>query len=54
MSQILLEKCQNREDLTESELDDQLIDGLLPDYMPNKEDGAPRVTMTSAIALVNR
>ena len=40
--------------MTETEIEEGQVDDLLPQYMPIKEDGAPRVTMSSAIALVNR
>ena len=33
---------------------DSCPEDILPAYMPVREDGAPRVTMDSAIALVNR
>ncbi|RWS31367.1 endoribonuclease Dicer-like protein [Leptotrombidium deliense] len=53
IEQILMESCCGRESPTEQE-SEEFDDNLLPPFMPNKGDGAPRVTINSAIALVNR
>ncbi|XP_077537077.1 endoribonuclease Dicer-S-like isoform X2 [Haemaphysalis longicornis] len=51
----LMNKCHERRAPLESEVVLSFaVDELLPPYMPVREDGAPRITLTSAIALVNR
>ena len=47
-------RCHNRDESSEDDPELHLVDSLIPPYMPNKQDGAPRVTMSSAIQLVNR
>ncbi|XP_033114296.1 endoribonuclease Dicer-like isoform X2 [Anneissia japonica] len=54
IDKILQKRCHNREPHTEEKMDMHIADNLLPPYMPRKEEGAPRVSMTSAISLVNR
>ncbi|XP_071962974.1 endoribonuclease Dicer-like isoform X2 [Antedon mediterranea] len=54
IDKILQRRCHNREPHSEELLDAHITDQLLPPYMPHKEEGAPRVSMTSAIPLVNR
>ncbi|XP_013409876.1 LOW QUALITY PROTEIN: endoribonuclease Dicer-like [Lingula anatina] len=54
IEKILLGKCNECEDQDEEEHDTATVDNLIPPYMPVKEEGAPCVTMSSAIALVNR
>ena len=49
-----MSKCHSRDDHMGDDSDAPLPDKALPPYMPSKEDEAPKVTMTSAIALVNK
>ncbi|XP_065304348.2 endoribonuclease Dicer-like [Dermacentor albipictus] len=52
---ILMNKCHERKAPHSSEVVLSFaVDELLPPYMPVREDGAPRITLTSAIGLVNR
>ncbi|KAL3188582.1 hypothetical protein MRX96_022587 [Rhipicephalus microplus] len=52
---ILMTKCHERKaPLTSEVVLSFAIDELLPPYMPVREDGAPRITLSSAIGLVNR
>lgn len=52
---ILLNKCHERKAPHASEVVlSYAVDELLPPYMPVREDGAPRITLSSAIGLVNR
>ena len=52
---ILSRNCHMRRPPTEQEcLQSFAEDALMEPYMPIKEDGAPRVTMNSAIALINK
>ncbi|CAN8000648.1 unnamed protein product, partial [Ixodes hexagonus] len=52
---ILMTKCHKRKAPLDSEVVLSFaVDELLPPYMPVKRDGAARITMTSAIGLVNR
>ncbi|KAH7941289.1 hypothetical protein HPB49_011722 [Dermacentor silvarum] len=52
---ILMNKCHERKAPLGSEVMLSFaVDELLPPYMPLREDGAPRITLTSAIGLVNR
>ncbi|RWS16251.1 endoribonuclease Dicer-like protein [Dinothrombium tinctorium] len=53
VEQILMQSCNDRRSPTPED-NDENDDQLLPPFMPIKEDGAPRVTLNSAIALVNR
>lgn len=51
----LMTKCHERRAPLDSEVVLSFaVDELLPPYMPVRKDGAPRITLTSAIALVNR
>lgn len=53
--QILAKKCHKREAPLDSEVVLSFaIDELLPPYMPEKKDGAPRIAVGAAINLVNR
>lgn len=52
---LLMTKCHKRKAPLDSEVVLSFaVDELLPPYMPVKQDGAARITMTSAISLVNR
>lgn len=52
---ILMNKCHERKAPLASEVVLSFaVDELLPPYMPIREDGAPRITLSSAIGLVNR
>lgn len=52
---VLMNKCVERRAPLESEVVLSFaVDELLPPYMPVRKDGAPRITLSSAIALVNR
>ena len=52
--QVMTMRCQSREEPEEEAVEARMVDTLLPPYFPVKKDGAPRVTMSSAISLVNR
>lgn len=52
--QILQNKCHFREADSGDQVDVDKVDKLLPPLMPKKEEGAPRVTLSGAITLVNR
>ncbi|XP_070576462.1 endoribonuclease Dicer-like [Ptychodera flava] len=54
IDKILERICHGREMPSEDDIDSHMADTLLPPYMPNKEDGKARVTMTSSIPLINR
>ncbi|XP_064622182.1 endoribonuclease Dicer-like isoform X2 [Lineus longissimus] len=54
MEKTLVTKCRGREELDEEEMDNHLADKYLPPYMPIKKEGTAKVTMSSAIGLVNR
>ncbi|XP_074663232.1 endoribonuclease Dicer-S-like [Tubulanus polymorphus] len=54
IEKILMEKCRRRDEHDEDEMDEHLANDLIPPYIPFKGEGSPRVTMASAIALVNR
>lgn len=55
IEQDLLKKCHGRKVPHNAEIETSyLADELKPPYMPVRKDGAARVTMTSAISLVNR
>lgn len=52
---LLMNKCRERKAPLDSEVVLSFaVDEMLPPYMPVKRDGAARITMTSAIGLVNR
>ncbi|KFM82755.1 Endoribonuclease Dcr-1, partial [Stegodyphus mimosarum] len=50
---MLLSKCHNRAMPSEEEISVHMADSLIPPYMPKGARGA-RITMTSAISLINR
>ncbi|XP_023219961.1 endoribonuclease Dicer-like isoform X2 [Centruroides sculpturatus] len=50
---ILMKYCHQRTETSE-DMPHPIDDDILPPYMPVKKDGAPRITMTSAISLINR
>ena len=54
--QILVSKCHSRElSCLDPEADDDDSDDVMSDfYLPSAHTGAPRVTMTTAIVLVNQ
>ncbi|CAG2100109.1 unnamed protein product [Medioppia subpectinata] len=51
---ILNDCCHNRSVPTEAEIDESFDDQLLEPYMPKSEEGSARVTLNSAIAIINR
>ncbi|CAH1790780.1 unnamed protein product [Owenia fusiformis] len=54
IEKILKGKCHNHDDESDDESEQICDQDLLPPYRPVNEDGAPAVTMTSAIGLINR
>ncbi|XP_035677529.1 endoribonuclease Dicer-like [Branchiostoma floridae] len=54
IEKILRQKWAEHEVPKEEEIWEHLCDDMVPPYMPRQVDGGPRVTMTSAIGLVNR
>lgn len=52
--QLLLQKCHKADQDMEEPVLEKNVDDLIEPYMPVKEDGCARVTLSSAIALVNR
>ncbi|XP_078671533.1 endoribonuclease Dicer-like [Branchiostoma floridae x Branchiostoma belcheri] len=54
IEKILRQKWAEHEMPQEEEIWEHLCDDMVPPYMPRQVDGGPRVTMTSAIGLVNR
>ena len=54
ISQILQTKCHDRDRHDDDDISTHMADTLVPPYMPKVKDGAPRVTLTSAIPLVYR
>lgn len=53
IEKFLLELYHQRIQITEN-IAQFIDDDILPPFMPLKKDGAPRITMTSAISLINR
>uniref|UniRef100_A0A061QLI9 Putative dicer-2 n=1 Tax=Cupiennius salei TaxID=6928 RepID=A0A061QLI9_CUPSA len=53
VEKMLLDKCHNRSLPSEEEIKQFMADSLIPPYMPYGESG-PRITMISAISLINR
>ncbi|XP_022241304.1 endoribonuclease Dicer-like isoform X2 [Limulus polyphemus] len=54
IEKLLLRKCHDREMHDEKQIADHVINEFKAPYMPVKRDGAPRITLSSAIMLVNR
>ncbi|XP_022250670.1 endoribonuclease Dicer-like [Limulus polyphemus] len=54
IEQLVLSKCHGRECPDDEEIDEQIINKIKEPYMPVKKEGAARVTLSSAISLVNR
>ncbi|GBM53432.1 Endoribonuclease Dcr-1 [Araneus ventricosus] len=54
VEELLLIKCHKADHDMEEPINEANVDDLIKPYMPVKEDGAARVTLSSAIALVNR
>lgn len=54
IEEILLEKCHKSDSTIDEIFSEQAIDNIIEPYMPVKEDGSPRVTLSSSISLVNR
>ena len=51
---ILLERCRNKDDYSADRVDESLVVSLMPPYHVGKDDGAFKVTMLSAIRIINR
>ncbi|XP_042895189.1 endoribonuclease Dicer isoform X2 [Parasteatoda tepidariorum] len=54
VEELLLMKCHKADQDMEETVLENSIDNLIEPYMPVKQDGYPRVTLSTAIALVNR
>ncbi|XP_058796621.1 endoribonuclease Dcr-1 [Phymastichus coffea] len=54
IEKILLAKCSNKENNELEELEADAFCSLLPEYKPLDEDESPKVTLNSAITLINR
>ena len=53
-SKVLIGHCKDEEDVSTSKIEDDSGDEILLPYVPTTTEGAPQVTMTTAITLVNR
>ena len=53
-SKVLIGHCKDEEDVSTSKIEDDSGDEILLPYVPTTAEGAPQVTMTTAITLVNR
>ena len=51
--QVLIGRCREPEDISTNQLED-IPDESLPAYSPTDVEGAPQVTMSTSITLVNR
>ena len=54
MLQVLIGRCREQEDVSTSEIEDNISDETLPPYSTTDVAGAPQVSMSTAITLVNR
>ncbi|XP_076355471.1 endoribonuclease Dicer-like isoform X2 [Tachypleus tridentatus] len=54
IEKLLFGKCHDREMHDEELIDEHMANKFKTPYMPVKRDGAPRITLSSAIVLVNR
>nr|XP_006824151.1 PREDICTED: LOW QUALITY PROTEIN: endoribonuclease Dicer-like [Saccoglossus kowalevskii] len=54
IDRILERICHGKESPAEEDIDAHMVDSLLPQYTPNKQEGGARVTMSSSIPLINR
>ncbi|KAG8191987.1 hypothetical protein JTE90_002257 [Oedothorax gibbosus] len=54
VEELLLEKCHKADQNFEESVIETNVDDLIEPYMPVKEDGHAKVTLSTAIALVNR
>uniref|UniRef100_T1J2F6 ribonuclease III n=1 Tax=Strigamia maritima TaxID=126957 RepID=T1J2F6_STRMM len=54
IEEVLLSRCHEREVPTDEESDPKMSDELLPVYRPNDTEGGAKVSMSTAISLVNK
>lgn len=54
IEKILLSKCASKETSESEEAEADLYDSILPEYKPLAQDDSPRVSLNTAISLINR